>query len=121
MLAHLISIMAFQLAGEVVALTSGLPLPGPLWGLLFLLGYLHMRGGPSHELAKAGGWLIDHLGLLFVPAGAAIMSFAPLLLSDAAAIAAALVISTCCGILVSGLLGGTIASNDSPSALPEEH
>jgi holin-like protein len=120
MLTDLITIMAFQLAGEVVTLISGLPLPGPLWGLLFLLGYLHVRGGPSNDLAAAGGLLIDHLGLLFVPAGAAIMSFAPLLLGDAAAIAAALVLSTCCGILVSGLLGGTIASKDSATALPEE-
>jgi len=49
MLTDLITIMAFQLAGEVVALISGLPLPGPLWGLLFLLGYLHVRGGPFNR------------------------------------------------------------------------
>ena len=63
--------------------------------------------------------LIDHLGLLFVPAGAAILSFASQLLDDGRAIAAALVISTCLGILVSGYIGGTLSSSEGHAPAPK--
>ena len=119
MLTQLITIMGFQLAGEAVATTSGLILPGPLWGLLLFFAYLQLRGGPSQEMAATGAWLIDHLGLLFVPAGAAIMSFGAALLADATAIAVALVLSTCLGILVSGLVGD-MATNQGETAFVKD-
>jgi holin-like protein len=105
MLAHLLILMGFQLAGEVIVTTLGLVFPGPLCGLLLLLGWLHLRGGPSEGLARVGSGLVDHLGLLFVPAGTAIIGFGALLLSDGLAIGAALLLSTCLAIGVSGLLG----------------
>ena len=64
--------------------------------------------------------LIDHLGLLFVPAGAAIMSFGPLLLVDGKAIGVSLVISTALGIVVGGLIGGAPASRERHSPAPKE-
>jgi holin-like protein len=105
MLAHLLILMGFQLAGEVIVTTLGLVFPGPLCGLLLLLGWLHLRGGPSEGLARVGSGLVDNLGLLFVPAGTAIIGFGALLLSDGLAICAALLLSTCLAIGVSGLLG----------------
>jgi holin-like protein len=106
MLAHLLVLLGFQLAGEVIVRSLGLVFPGPLCGLLLLLGWLHLRGGPSEDLARVGTGLVDHLGLLFVPAGTAIISFGALLLSDGLAIGAALLLSTGLAICVSGLLGG---------------
>jgi putative effector of murein hydrolase LrgA (UPF0299 family) len=47
------------------------------------------------------------------------MTFGPLLADDARAIAAALILSTCLAILVSGLVGGTAASSES-ARLQEE-
>jgi holin-like protein len=105
MLAQLLVLMGFQLAGEVIVTSLGLVFPGPLCGLLLLLGWLHLRGGPSENLARVGTGLVDNLGLLFVPAGTAIISFGALLLSDGLAIGAALLLSTGLAICVSGLLG----------------
>src|SRR6516162_5714018 len=107
MLAHLIALMGFQLAGELLVEALGVGFPGPLCGMLLLLGWLHIRGGPSEGLARTGAVVTDHLGLLFVPAGAAIMNFGALLLSDGPAVAAALILSTALAICVSGILGGT--------------
>jgi putative effector of murein hydrolase LrgA (UPF0299 family) len=45
--------------------------------LLLMLAWLALRGGPSEELSRATGTLIDHLGLFFGPEGAAIIGFAP--------------------------------------------
>jgi holin-like protein len=105
MLTQLLVLMDFQLAGEILVRSLGLVFPGPLCGLLLLLGWLRLRGGPSEDLARVGSGLIDHLGLLFVPAGTAIIGFGALLLSDGLAIGAALLLSTGLAILVCGLLG----------------
>ena len=106
MIGQLLLIMSFQLAGEAIVALVGLNFPGPLCGLLLMLAWLALRGGPSEELSSAAGTLVDHLGLLFVPAGAAIIGFGTLLLSDGMAIAGALLLSTGFAIAVAGLLGG---------------
>jgi holin-like protein len=106
MIGQLLFIMSFQLAGEAMIALTGLHFPGPLCGLLLMLAWLALRGGPSEELSRAAGTLVDHLGLLFVPAGAAIIGFGTLLLSDGMAITSALLLSTGFAIAVAGLLGG---------------
>lgn len=98
--------MGFQLAGEFAATSLQLTFPGPLCGLMLLLGWLSLKGGPSEDLDRAASILVNHLGLLFVPAGTAIIVFGTLLLSDGVAIAGALLLSTGLAILVTGLLGG---------------
>ena len=112
---QLLIIMGFQLAGEALVSGCGLSFPGPLCGLLLLLGWLNYRGGPSAELSRAADILVDHLGLLFVPAGAAIVGFGALLLADSVAIVGALLLSTGLAILITGLLG---AAGVSPPASP---
>ena len=53
-----------------------------------------------------GSKLVDNLGLLFVPAGTAIVAYGALFATDALAIVAALIVST----LVAVLIGGAIAA-----------
>jgi len=106
MLTQLGLLMVFQLVGEVLVTLTGIPFPGPLCGMLLLLGYLCVRGGPSDELDNVGSKLVDNLGLLFVPAGTAIVGYGTLLASDGVTIFAALVLST----LVAVLIGGAIAA-----------
>jgi holin-like protein len=68
-------------------------------------------------LSSVGSKLVDNLGLLFVPAGTAIITYGALFATDGLAILAALVIST----LVAVLVGGTIAAsaaNSGSSAPP---
>jgi holin-like protein len=108
MLAQLGLLMTFQLIGEVVAAAIGLPFPGPLCGMLLLLAYLHLRGGPSEELSSVGGGLVDNLGLLFVPAGAAIVAYGTLFATDGLAILAALVVSTLLAVFIGGAIAASV-------------
>ncbi len=112
MLAQLGLIMAFQFAGEAVVAISGLPVPGSLCGMVLLLGFLFMRGGASEELTNVGTLLTDHLGLLFVPAGAAIVAYGALLATDGMAILIALFLSTVIAVLAAGTVAGMGGSGE---------
>jgi holin-like protein len=105
MLLHLLMLFGFQLAGELVVAGLGLAFPGPLCGMLLLLSWLLLTKGPSPRLVETAGTCLNHLGLLFVPAGTAILALDAAVGSDGPAIAAALVISTCAAIAVCGKLG----------------
>jgi holin-like protein len=106
MLAQLGSLLLFQFIGETLVTVLGIPFPGPLCGMLLLLLYLYLRGGPSDDLSGVGSKLIDNLGLLFVPAGTAIVAYGALFATDGFAILAALVVST----LLAVVIGGAIAA-----------
>lgn len=101
MLAALTQLLLFQLVGEVIARGINLPLPGPVLGMLLLFLALMLRGGPGQELQSTGQNLLQHLSLLFVPAGTGIMvhlhrvsdEWLPLLLSLLISTAATLVVT----------------------------
>ena len=104
MLSALTQLLIFQLAGEVIARGLALPVPGPVLGMLFLFFALILRGGPCKDLQTTGSTLLQHLSLLFVPAGTGIMvhlhrvadEWLPLLLS--------LLISTAVTLVVTALV-----------------
>lgn len=104
MLSALTQLLLFQLAGEVIARGLALPIPGPVLGMLFLFVALLIKGGPGKELQGTSQNLLQHLSLLFVPAGTGIMvhlhrvadEWLPLLLS--------LLISTLATLVVTALL-----------------
>ena len=73
MLGALTLLLVFQLIGEVVAQLFALPIPGPVIGMALLFAALALRGGPSPELRDTAQNLLQHLSLLFVPAGVGIM------------------------------------------------
>lgn len=99
MLGYLTAILVCQLVGETVVVWTGLPVPGPVLGMVLLFCALVMRGLPN-ELAKVGDVLLTNLSLLFVPAGVGVMLHAGLLGSEWFAISAALVVSTLATIAV---------------------
>ena len=106
MLAQLGILMMFQFVGEALVTSVAIPFPGPLCGMLLLLAYLYLRGGPSEDLSNVGSRPIDNLGLLFVPAGTAIVAYGSLFATDGIAILAALIAST----LLAVLIGGAVAA-----------
>lgn len=73
MLAALTTLLLFQLIGEVLARVLNLSVPGPVIGMLLLFVTLWLRNGPGKELQETGQTLLQHLSLLFVPAGTGIM------------------------------------------------
>jgi holin-like protein len=104
MLIQLGLLLTFQFVGELIVTGLAIPFPGPLCGMVLLLGYLYVRGGASETLLAVGSKLTDNLGLLFVPAGAAIVAYGALIAQDGLAIFAALIISTLVAIFISGVV-----------------
>lgn len=104
MLENLTLIFVCQLAGEFFVTALGLPVPGPVAGMVLLFGYLLVRGEVSAPLAGVGDGLLASLSLLFVPAGVGVMLHLKLLEKDWIVVSVALVISTLCAIAVTAQL-----------------
>jgi holin-like protein len=112
MLAQFALLMVFQFVGEAIVTSLGITFPGPLCGTILLLGYLLAKGGPSKEMAAVATTLVDHLGLLFVPAGTAIVAYGALFASDGLPILAALFVSTTVAIHLSGVIVERLSNSD---------
>ncbi len=102
MLASFSLILLCQLTGDVLARILGLPLPGPVIGLLFLLIILLARDhfgviarGPLRDggIEGASKKLVAHLSLLFVPAGVGVVQRLDLIAAHGLAIFSVLAIS----------------------------
>ena len=104
MLACITLIFACQLAGELFVATLGLPVPGPVAGMVILLAGLLLRGNIPPDLEKVGDGFLSHFSLLFVPAGVGIMLHAQLLAAEWLPLSVALVASTLLTIAVTALL-----------------
>lgn len=104
MLAALTLLLVFQLAGEVLVRALGLPVPGPVVGMALLFVALVVRGGPGAELRQTAGTLLQHLSLLFVPAGTGIVLYGSRLADEWLPLTVALIGSTALGIVVTALV-----------------
>ena len=104
MIAGLVQILLFQGVGELVS-NFLLPLiPGPVIGLVLLLAYLAARTRVPKDVDRVGSALVQHLGLLFVPAAVGVVLFLPQLRSHGLAVALALVASVVLTIAVAALV-----------------
>ena len=104
MIAALTVLLLFQLAGEVSSRALGLPVPGPVIGMGLFFIYLLVRGGPGENLRDTAGTLLQHLSLLFVPAGTGIVLYGELIAAEWLPLAAALIGSTVLAIVVTALV-----------------
>lgn len=100
MLGALTLLLACQLAGETLQRLVGLPLPGPVLGLVLLLCLLAARRSVWPALATTAKGLLQHLTLLYVPAGVGLMVHLERLSADWLPLLAALVGSTVLTLLV---------------------
>ena len=107
--AALTILLACQLAGEVLVRTAGLPVPGPVLGMVLLCGALAMRGSTPANLHGTATGLLAHLSLLFVPAGVGVMVHLHHIGSELLAILAALVLSTTLTIAVTAIVFRAVA------------
>ncbi|RJG02194.1 CidA/LrgA family protein [Noviherbaspirillum sedimenti] len=96
-------LLLFQLVGEVAAHGFGLPIPGPVIGMLLLLLYLMVKQGAAEKLAPTAHGLLRHLSILFVPAGVGVMLHGQRIADEWLPIVAALVLSTVLGMVVTAL------------------
>jgi holin-like protein len=66
-------LLIFQLVGEVISRAWHLPVPGPVLGMLLLFIVLLVKGSTPPELKDTASTILQHLSLLFVPAGVGVM------------------------------------------------
>jgi holin-like protein len=103
MLAALTTLLVFQLIGEAFARSLNLPVPGPVIGMLLLFLALWLRGSPGKELQETSATLLQHLSLLFVPAGTGIMVHLHRVADEWLPLAASLLISTAAALVVTAI------------------
>lgn len=87
-------LLLFQCAGEALAQLTGMPVPGPVLGMILLFVALLVRPSFALVLATAADGLARHLSLLFVPAGVGVMLHLHRVADEWLPIAVALVVST---------------------------
>jgi len=97
-------LLVFQLAGEAITILFALPVPGPVIGMALLFAALALRDGPSGELRETAQNLLQHLSLLFVPAGVGVMLHFQRMADEWLPILIALFASTFITIAVTALL-----------------
>jgi len=108
MLKALTMLLLFQLAGEASARLLALPIPGPVVGMALLFGLLIVRRGPDEELRGTAGTLLQHLSLLFVPAGTGVLLHVHRVAEEWLPLTVALLLSTLIGIAVTALVLNTL-------------
>jgi len=104
MLQAITALLVCQLIGEVIARGLGLPLPGPVIGMALLLAVLIVRKQEPAALGQTCDGLLQHLSLLFVPAGVGVLVYLGLIANQWFAILAALIGSTVLGLIVTALV-----------------
>lgn len=93
-----------QLVGELAVRLTQAPLPGPVVGMLLLLAGLLWWGRVPEPLHRTSQFLLAHLSLLFVPAGAGVLLHLGRIQTEWLALLGALVVSTVASLLVTALV-----------------
>lgn len=108
MIAALTWLLLYQLVGEVFARVLSLPVPGPVIGMALLFATLVVRGHMGRPIPQSmqhtANVLLQHLSLLFVPAGTGVMLYLQLIADEWLPISTALVVSTLGGMAVTALI-----------------
>ena len=120
MIQGLVQLFLFQALGELVSKFALPFIPGPVLGLVLLLVFLVWRGHVPQHMDMVGSGILQHLGLLFIPASVGVVLYLPLLQANAWAISAALVVSVVATIAVTaGVLKALYRS--SPTEADDAH
>jgi holin-like protein len=103
MLGALTTLLVYQLIGEVLVQAFALPVPGPVIGMLLLFLSLRVKGGIPKPLRETANGILQHLSLLFVPAGVGVMVHFARVSGEWLAILVAVLASTALTIAVTAL------------------
>ena len=109
MIPALTIILCFQLIGEVASRGLHLPLPGPVVGLVLLVGCCIGRPQLAERLRGVAQGLLGHLSLFFVPAGVGVVAHMPTLAQHGLGLALALAVSTVLAIAAGALTFAAVA------------
>ncbi|MEE3170190.1 MAG: CidA/LrgA family protein [Pseudomonadota bacterium] len=97
-------LLVYQLVGEVTVRLVGLPIPGPVLGMVMLFITLMIRGHTPASVDQASSALLSHLSLLFVPAGVGMMAHFGRIADEWLPITLALLLSTVITMVATALI-----------------
>jgi holin-like protein len=98
-------ILAMQLLGEFIARLTGIPVPGPVVGMVLFFVYLLIRNPREDSgVVKMADSLLSKMALFFVPAGAAVGLYLSQLASEWVAVVVGLMVSWAVTLVVAGFL-----------------
>ncbi len=103
MLRALTTLLVFQLLGEIVTYSSHAPIPGPVFGMVFLFVYLKTVPAEVERLKGVAQELLRHLSLLFVPAGVGVMMYIETVAREWLPLLVSLLVSTALTLVVTAL------------------
>jgi len=98
------TLLVYQLAGESIVLLLGLPVPGPVVGMLLLFLTLLAKGRTGVHLEATANGLLSHLSLLFVPAGVGVLVHIDMIADEWIPITIALLLSTLLTLAVTAMV-----------------
>lgn len=105
MLIHgLLAVLLFQLIGELIVVSTALPIPGPVLGMVLLLGLLLGSNKVPQTLRSVSDGLLSNLALLFVPAGVGLVLHFELLRTEWWIILLALILSSIGAAVITALV-----------------
>ncbi len=102
-LLYLACVILCQLAGDWLVSASGLPVPGPVVGLVLLFLALVVRGGVPSALDRVASPLLRHMSLFFIPAGTGVLLHLQLIAEEWLPIVAVIVVTTPLTLVVTAL------------------
>ena len=97
------TLLVFQTIGEVMSYALRLPVPGPVIGMVLMLLYLRLRPCSLEAMRETSLGLLQHLSLLFVPAGVGVMAHWHRLAAEGVAIVVAIIVSTVLALAATAL------------------
>ena len=97
-------------------------MPGAIIGLILLFAILVLRGQISDEMSRTSGFLLQNLGVLFVPAGVGVIAYLPMMAAQWWIIVLVLLVSVCATIAITGLVVMSLSPRGiEPSRHPPAH
>jgi putative effector of murein hydrolase LrgA (UPF0299 family) len=109
MIHGLLALLLCQLAGEAAARSLGLPLPGPVLGMVMMVVLLALSPSVATVVRPVAQGFLGHMSLLFVPAGVGIVGHVATLGGQGLPILLALAVSTLLAIAVGAMTFAGVA------------
>ena len=111
-------LLVLQSLGELLARGLGLPFPGPVVGMVLLLGALRWPL-VREPVAACADTLLQHLSLLFVPVGVGVMTHLALLSEYGGRLVLVVVLSTWAGMGVTALVVHKLSPEPGEQGAPD--
>jgi len=110
-IAGLLALLSCQLVGEFLVRLLDLPVPGPVAGMVVLLGWLQVREPASDSgLVEVAEGLLKHMQLLFVPAGVGVVQYLSVIGASAVPLVTGLLVSWFAALLATALSAAALVA-----------